>query len=638
MEPDFNSSNSHDILGCAKTATSEQIEQAYEELSLRHHPSYNNDDDEALNAFVRIGEAYTMLSALCHDEENAMIRGVWTVEEAVAAFEKKFGKLRTFHYSEGGILGMPTSHFLNKRISNDQSVCTKLECALGGSLRLGFFRIWRLKGKLDLLLAVVEVILTAGTVAACVLAYFLDSEDAEWYIGVVGGVALLLSFSLLHFWYVSALFSAIGYYAAWCLGDNLIKTCLVGSLLVNQALYASLLGRVGVWGFLQLLLLQGSFLITWADNDEENSDKAFKTEDDTVIEGGRPTLGEDTSSSGCGTPQRGKWTGRTGHGGAFAFMVQQTFEDGEDSLQSVATLDQRQSELDLEVYPTFHGCENDSIMDASKVEPIRIVPSSDSYLTQARNDALVTSNNGGSRTINFAGEIYSPPVEDPTNPLDMDDDEGEPSSLLQMYKMIQKKFETGIFPSAPAVTTKESTTLELGRSGTLCTGASDVNEVQETQVERLTILGVVGTAATGQTRSVGPDKSQSSKSKPKPSKSLFTTSKPLFGKQAEKSTREVPPNVPLPMAILGPIGSVDEEELTIVGNFGESMTSVVDPIPQTRSELRNGIVVQRGRRPAPSTLDLPSEVLPLSSTASESGAMQGPPVLVHEILHRQHSL
>ena len=54
-------SDFYDALGVSRTATTEEIQQAYRKLARRYHPDVNSDPD-AENRFKEISEAYQVLS------------------------------------------------------------------------------------------------------------------------------------------------------------------------------------------------------------------------------------------------------------------------------------------------------------------------------------------------------------------------------------------------------------------------------------------------------------------------------------------------------------------------------------------------------------------------------------------------
>ncbi|KAI6221333.1 J domain-containing protein [Aphelenchoides fujianensis] len=54
--------NHYEVLGVARTATSEEIQAAYRQLSRRHHPDRNGGSEESNRQFARISAAYAVLS------------------------------------------------------------------------------------------------------------------------------------------------------------------------------------------------------------------------------------------------------------------------------------------------------------------------------------------------------------------------------------------------------------------------------------------------------------------------------------------------------------------------------------------------------------------------------------------------
>eukprot|EP00808_Paulinella_micropora_P006358 g42938.t1 len=52
----------YDVLGVPRTATEAQIKKAYKKLALKYHPDKNNGSDAAKEQFVKVSEAYEVLS------------------------------------------------------------------------------------------------------------------------------------------------------------------------------------------------------------------------------------------------------------------------------------------------------------------------------------------------------------------------------------------------------------------------------------------------------------------------------------------------------------------------------------------------------------------------------------------------
>ena len=66
--------NFYEILGISEKATEEEIKKAYRKLSLQYHPDRNNNDQECVKKFQKIGEAYETLSDKQKRREYDMTR------------------------------------------------------------------------------------------------------------------------------------------------------------------------------------------------------------------------------------------------------------------------------------------------------------------------------------------------------------------------------------------------------------------------------------------------------------------------------------------------------------------------------------------------------------------------------------
>jgi hypothetical protein len=163
LRPNFKSPDHYQVLGCHPSSSKEELTEAYRNLSWKYHPQNRPDDAEAMQIFVRLSEAYCAL-VIGDIESGGRKRGVLTASEAKRAYEKRFGRFTRLYYNEGGIVGLPYSFALKEIMSTEEGPRRLLEC---GRLRVGFFRGFRLKLKLDWILAIIEVLLTWGTVAAC---------------------------------------------------------------------------------------------------------------------------------------------------------------------------------------------------------------------------------------------------------------------------------------------------------------------------------------------------------------------------------------------------------------------------------------------------------------------------------------
>lgn len=61
-QPNLNSEDYYEILGCSRDANDSQLKKAYRKLAVKWHPDKNPDNTEATNNFQKISEAYAVLS------------------------------------------------------------------------------------------------------------------------------------------------------------------------------------------------------------------------------------------------------------------------------------------------------------------------------------------------------------------------------------------------------------------------------------------------------------------------------------------------------------------------------------------------------------------------------------------------
>ena len=158
LRPNFKSKDPYQVLGCHPSATKEELMTAYRNLSWRYHPQNRPDDPEAMAIFVRLSEAYYAL-VLSGGKKSAL-----TPREATNVYERRFGRFTRLYYNNGGIVGLPYGFVLKEQLTPEGSHRGPLEC---GRIKLGFFRAFRLKLKMDWILAILEVFLTGGTIGAC---------------------------------------------------------------------------------------------------------------------------------------------------------------------------------------------------------------------------------------------------------------------------------------------------------------------------------------------------------------------------------------------------------------------------------------------------------------------------------------
>lgn len=150
------------MLGCDPSSSKEELTEAYRNLSWKYHPQNRQDDAEAMKIFTRLGEAY---NAIMIGDGGETPKGL-TAKQAKWAYEKRFGRFRKLYYDEGGIVGLPYAFALKEQLGAENGPSGYLDC---GNMKVGFFRGFYLKFKMDWVLAIIEVLLTAGSVGACKL-------------------------------------------------------------------------------------------------------------------------------------------------------------------------------------------------------------------------------------------------------------------------------------------------------------------------------------------------------------------------------------------------------------------------------------------------------------------------------------
>ena len=163
LRPNFRSKDPYEVLGCHSSAAKEELITAYRNLSWKYHPQNRPDDPEAMAIFVRLSEAYHAL-VVSDVETGRSGKSALTPREATNVYERRFGRFTRRYYNNGGIVGLPYGFVLKEQLSIEGSHRVPLEC---GRIKLGFFRGFRLKMKMDWILAILEVLLTGGTVGAC---------------------------------------------------------------------------------------------------------------------------------------------------------------------------------------------------------------------------------------------------------------------------------------------------------------------------------------------------------------------------------------------------------------------------------------------------------------------------------------
>jgi hypothetical protein len=82
---------------------------------------------------------------------------------------------------------------------------------------------------------------------------------------------------------IGALMSAVGYYSAWVLGDDIIKCTIVALLLVNQALYTSILCRMSTLEFLWSVIFRGVVFVGLTERKVADESVKFDIEVDNEL-------------------------------------------------------------------------------------------------------------------------------------------------------------------------------------------------------------------------------------------------------------------------------------------------------------------------------------------------------------------
>jgi hypothetical protein len=187
LAPNFDSENPFEVLGCHSEADTQELDRAYRDLSRKYHPentsagpcldendvsknnSNNNNDshhDAANNLiiFQKVSQAHARATG---KEDIPM-----TQEDALGAYESKFGKYRDMYCNEGGLIGIPYSSDLKERLEKSEflrnwtslSLCRFGDCK---RLRIIFFRAFLIKKEMIFWLCMAEIFLTWAVIAFC---------------------------------------------------------------------------------------------------------------------------------------------------------------------------------------------------------------------------------------------------------------------------------------------------------------------------------------------------------------------------------------------------------------------------------------------------------------------------------------
>jgi curved DNA-binding protein CbpA len=164
LRPNFKSQDHYEVLGCHPSDSQVEITKAYRDLSRMYHPKNWPNDEDAVKIFVRIGQAYAALVGPEDIEKGAgSTRGMSTVD-AKRVYESQFGKYRKRYQDDAGIIGLPFAYVLKQRLDVKQRT---MGCGSQQRFTVGILRTWNMKRRIDVFMALCEVVLTWGTIAAC---------------------------------------------------------------------------------------------------------------------------------------------------------------------------------------------------------------------------------------------------------------------------------------------------------------------------------------------------------------------------------------------------------------------------------------------------------------------------------------
>lgn len=234
---------------------------------------------------------------------------------------------------------------------------------------------------------------------------------------------------------IGAVMSALAYYAVWMLGNDVAKYCVVGMLLLNQALYTAILCKMDAVEFLTTLILRGAVSMTFVPPKKEADDFQYDVE-----VGCEPGIEDEWSDEGT---QKSR------------------------SFLSVNTGDAQQDTTSTEKGSGSDSGSTRASSTASSHDGEAIVAGCDTFAP------LDMSRGEGPKAVDFSGNIYSARLADQQSTEDESKSLAETiSSLPSMFQGFKKKLEAGLMGSTPSTKENEPDVPSFVRSGTALSALS----------------------------------------------------------------------------------------------------------------------------------------------------------------------
>lgn len=306
----------------------------------------------------------------------------------------------------------------------------------------------------------------------CILVVSIVMYPIQWALGMSEDTRHFLSGAAKS---TGALFSSIAYYIVWLYGEEVSRAAVVGTLLINQAFFGSLLYRMDFIEFFFSLVSCGVFVASVPairskrskaedkDTDDESKDVTSLSQGEThPFDGEQQMLAETTKSHRASN-----------------IGVKLVDEDSEC---------QQDDETDVEV-PSFYGFDADNNTVPSNDLRLRHVPSSHSYLDDGQLVNRKSTQNRSSRAmrIDFTGQIVGQDDQTETDENSRTEDQDEGSFVSKMYSIIQQTMEEGFFPTETRKD-RDPDIYKFGTASTVDADISDTNLDDDGDMERMTIL------------------------------------------------------------------------------------------------------------------------------------------------------